>query len=125
MKRILLVCCLFIGFATAVNAQNHPVAVGPVEKAKELQKQLKLTDVQTGKISAIYKESSQKFDKIKAAEHGDNAKMLVAIKPLRTATIQKIKTVLTKEQAVKYDKLIKDNKNQGGTGWGDGWSSPQ
>jgi Spy/CpxP family protein refolding chaperone len=124
MKNFLLLCCLFIGAATAGNAQNRPIAGGPADKAKELQKQLRLTDKQTDKISAIYEESSRKFDKIKTTEHGDNAKMLVAIKPLRTETIQKIKAVLTREQGVKYDKLLKGAKNSGGSGWGDGWSSP-
>ncbi|WP_183565233.1 hypothetical protein [Mucilaginibacter sp. SP1R1] len=123
MKRFLLMCCLFIGLTTIVSAQTQ--AGAPNEKAKELQKKLKLTDAQTSKISAIYDESSKKFEKIKTEQHGDNAKMLVAIKPLRATTIQKIKAVLTKTQTVKYDKLLNDTKGAAGTGWGDGWSSPQ
>jgi protein CpxP len=122
MRKLLLLCCLFIGLAAASNAQTKP-GPKPVEKSKDLQKQLKLNDKQTGEIAAIYQESSDKFDKIKATDKGDNTKMLVDIKPLRAATITKIKAVLTKEQALKYDKLLKGNKAAGGSGWGDGWSA--
>jgi protein CpxP len=120
MKKLLLVCCLLMGLTIAANAQSTQ----SVEKAKGLQKQLKLTDKQTGKIATIYQESSEKFEKIKKAEHGDNAKILTAIKPLRTATIQKIKAVLTPQQKVKYDTILKGSNGTGGMGWGEGWSAP-
>ncbi|MDB5025259.1 MAG: hypothetical protein JWP78_3014 [Mucilaginibacter sp.] len=124
MKRILSICFLFTGLVSASYAQiNRPGITDPVEKAKSLQKELKLTDSQTAKIAAIYKESAEKFDKIKARDHGDTNKMLVAIRPLRAATIKKIKNVLAPAQAVKYDKLIKDNKGGNGNGWSDGWSA--
>lgn len=123
MKKLILICCLFIGFAVSGSAQvTHPKTTDPVEKAKGLQKELKLTDGQTSKIAAIYKESSEKFEKIKVAEHGNTNKMTTAVAPLRSATIKKIKAILTPEQAVKYDKLIKDPKNAAGNGWSDGWS---
>jgi protein CpxP len=121
MKKFLLICCLFIGITTVSHAQK--VTTNPEEKAKGLQKQLKLTDDQCTKVAAIYKESAEKFDKIKAEEHGNTNKMTEAIRPLRTATIKKIKAVLTPVQAVKYDKLIKDTRGTGGNGWSDGWSA--
>ena len=123
MRKLLLMCCLFFGLAIVATAQTAtPTAT---QKAQGLQKQLKLTDAQTTKIAAVYTESSQKFDKIKAAHHGDNTKMLAAIKPLRAETIKKIKAVLTKKQAVGYDKLLASDKAAGGNGWGDGWSAGQ
>ncbi|HTK18984.1 MAG TPA: hypothetical protein VL442_05715 [Mucilaginibacter sp.] len=122
MKKILLICCLVIGI-TAARAQGTHSSVGtPEEKAKGLQKELKLTDKQTEKIQAIYKESSEKFEKIKKEEHGNTDKMVVAVRPLREATIKKIKAVLTPVQAAKYDKMVKDTKG-GGNGWSDGWSA--
>lgn len=124
MKKVLLICCLLIGVTSANYAQtNKPSTTDPAEKAKGLQKQLKLTDAQTAKIATIYQESAQKFEKIKAAEHGNTNKMTEAIKPLRAATIKKIKAILTPTQAVKYDKLIKDTSAGGGNGWSDGWSA--
>ncbi|MGZ3750936.1 MAG: hypothetical protein ACXVB0_13900 [Mucilaginibacter sp.] len=126
MKKILSICCLLIGLTSAGYSQtSHPVTTDPLEKAKGLQKQLKLSDLQTTKIAAIYKESSEKFEKIKKEQNGNTDKMLVAIRPLRTATIKKIKGVLTPAQAVKYDKLVKDTKGGGGNGWSDGWSAAE
>jgi len=122
MKKLLLLCCLFIGLTTASFAQT---AAGskPEEKAMELQKKLKLTDPQCKKVAAIYTESSAKFEKIKTETKGDNTKMMVAIEPLRTTTIKKIKAVLTPAQKLKYDELVKSSKAAGGTGWSDGWSA--
>lgn len=124
MKKLLLLCCLFIGITTASRAQATKVGADPVEKAKGLQKQLKLSDKQTEKVTAIYKESVEKFDAIKAKEHGNTNKMLADVAPLRVATIKKIKGVLTPAQVVKYDKLIKESKNATlNGGWSDGWTS--
>lgn len=122
MKRILLICCLFIGLTAARAQGTHPGVGTPEEKAKGLQKELKLTDKQTDKIAGIYKESAEKFEKIKKDEKGNTDKMVVAVRPLREATIKKIKAVLTPVQVAKYDRLVKDTKG-GGNGWSDGWSS--
>ena len=122
MKKILLICCLVIGITAARAQGTHPGVGTPAEKAKGLQKELKLTDKQTEKVAAIYKESSEKFEKIKKDEKGNTDKMVVAVRPLREATVKKIKAVLTPVQAAKYDKLVKDTKG-GGNGWSDGWSS--
>ncbi len=123
MKRILLICCLLIGTIAASQAQTKMAgAADPVAKAKGLQKELKLTDEQTTKIAAVYKSSSEKFEKINLEEHGNTNKMTSRIAPLRAETIKKIKSVLTPAQTVKYDKLVKDPK-QAGNGWSDGWSS--
>jgi protein CpxP len=124
MKRILLLCCLFVGLTAASYAQTtKKTTTDPVEKAKSLQKELKLSDNQTSKIAAVYKESSEKFDKIKAADKGNTDKMMKDIGPLRTETIKKIKTILTPTQATNYDKLIKENKGGKSNGWSDGWSA--
>jgi Spy/CpxP family protein refolding chaperone len=123
MKKILLICCLFIGISSAAIAQRPATTTDPEQKAKGLQKELKLTDDQTTKIAAVYKESSEKFDKIKKDAGGNTNKMLVAMRPLRTETIKKIKAELTPTQKVKYDKLVKDNKGGTSSGWSDGWSA--
>lgn len=126
MKKILLMCCLFIGITAAGFAQtNHSApSADPVKKAKGLQKELKLSDDQTSKVAVIYEQSEREFDKIKVKEHGNTNKMLKDVGPLRTATIRKIKNILTPGQAIKYDKLIKQSKDEGlNGGWSDGWSS--
>jgi protein CpxP len=125
MKKLIMMCCLLVGISTAgFSLGISPGTPDPVLKAKGLQKELKLTDKQTDKVAAIYKESADKYEKIKAEEHGNSDKMLPKIAPLRTATIKKIKAVLTPSQSVKYDKLIKEpNKSATYGGWSDGWSS--
>jgi hypothetical protein len=123
MKKILMTCCLLIGLTVAAFAQSRHTTTDPVEKAKGLQKQLKLSDEQTTKVAAIYKESSEQFEKIKKADNGNTDKMMKSIAPLRAATIKKIKGLLTPKQAVKYDALVKDTKASGGNGWSDGWSA--
>ncbi len=123
MKRILLICSLVIGIAVAGHAQTTSTS-DPVQKAKGLQKQLKLTDAQTAKVSTIYQESADKFAKIKTKDNGNTDKMLADVGPLRTSTIKKIKAILTPDQATKYDKLVTDSKNSTlNGGWSDGWSS--
>jgi len=125
MKRILSLCCLFIGIATLSHAQTNPmdVSTDPVKRAKGLQKLLTLNEKQTEKIAAIYRESSLKYDKIKAEQGGNTNKIVTAMAPLRTATIKKIKAVLTPAQAVKYDKLINRDAALSKNGWSDGWST--
>lgn len=124
MKRALTILCLFFAFAltTQVFASGTELP-DPVKKAKGLQKELKLTDAQTTKIVQIYKESAAKYDKLSATEHGNTQKMLPAIGTLRTETINKIKALLTADQKVKYDKLLKEpNKSTSYATWGDGWT---
>jgi Spy/CpxP family protein refolding chaperone len=124
MKKIWQICCLLIGLTSVSYAQvSHPAPGYPEERAKGLQKQLTLTDAQTTKVAAVYKESAEKFEKIKKAEHGDSDKIKKQSLSLRTATIKKIKGVLTPNQAVKFDGLVKQTKKSGGIDWVDVWSS--
>jgi len=117
---------MLIGVIASAHAQGNSPApsADPVKKAKGLQKELKLTDAQTSKVAAVYKESAQKFDKIKADEHGNTNKMLEAVRPLRANTIKKIKAILTPAQSAKYDALLKGSNNSDlNSGWSGGWGS--
>ena len=86
-----------------------------------LQKQLTLTDDQTTKVAAIYKESAESFEKIKMAAHGNSGNLTKSSLSLRTATIKKIKGVLTPKQASKFDVMVKQTKKGGANDWGEGW----
>lgn len=110
-----------LGLASLSFAQTKNTE--PEQKAKGLQKQLKLTDEQTSKIAAIYTQSAAKFDEIKKKDNGETNKMLVDVGPLRKATIAKIKALLNAHQAAEYDELVKQGKSSSlNGGWSDGWS---
>src|ERR1700756_5177997 len=119
MKNLILICCLFFGIAATAQVKS---TTDPQEKAKGLQKQLKLSDEQTAKVAAIYKESSEKFHKIKVADKGNTDKIAKDIAPLRAKTKKRKKALLTPSKAVKYDKLVKETTTAAGSGWSEGWS---
>jgi Spy/CpxP family protein refolding chaperone len=119
MKKVLLMCCFLIGIAAASHAQGGPMRKSPEERAKDLQTQLKLNDDQTSKITVIYKDQATKMDSVRTAANGDRDAMRSAMMPLRKATDDKVKAILTPDQATAYDKNQKDmmdRMRQGGGG---------
>ncbi len=122
MKKFLLMCCFLIGITAVCRAQGGGMRRSPEEQAKNLQTQLKLTDDQTTKVTAIYKEQATKRDSIRTAANGDRQAMMQAMMPLMKSTSDKIKAVLTPEQATAYDKMMQERmdrmRNGGGGGGG-------
>lgn len=109
MKRFLFLFYIFIGITKVGLSQTNQLTDKDFfEKAKRLQKLLSLTNVQTNKLAAIFKDASQKFERLKINGSGNVNKLTAAIAPLRTQTINKINVVLTPEQEVKFDKLIRE-----------------
>lgn len=121
MKKLLLMCCFLIGFTAIVRAQGG-MRMSAEERAKQLQTQLKLTDDQTAKVTAIYKTQRTKMDSIRTAANGDRDAMRSAMMPLMKSTNDEVKAVLTPEQAAEYDKMIQERmqrmQNGGGGGGG-------
>ncbi len=122
MKKYLMLLFLAIGIATATYAQNQSAEHTATEKTKELKEKLNLSSSQYNKIVDIYKESAQKFEKIRSEEHGDNSKMSIKLAPVRRETINKIKSILTPVQRAKFDKLLKQSSSSA-EGWSNGWSA--
>ena len=110
----MLICFFLFGITAASFAQR----LSPDAKAKELQKDLKLTNAQTTKIAAIFKESSAKLDSIKTASKGNNEAVEKAVPALRVSTNAKVKKVLTIAQGKSYDKVMKAKMTQNSNGWG-------
>jgi protein CpxP len=120
MTKVFLLCCAFISFARVGFGQtNNQTKTDCVIKARRLQKQLQLTDVQTNKIAEIFTASFDKFERIQSANHGNTDKMMAAMAPLKRETIKKIAMVLTPAQAVKFDKIVSQVDSLGN---GDRWS---
>jgi protein CpxP len=120
MKKLLLMCCFLIGITAVSRAQGGGMRMDPAQRAKMMQTQLKLTDDQTAKITAILKDGAAKRDSVRNAG-GDRE----AMRPIMMATNEKVKAVLTPDQAVAYQKMMDDmrakmQQNGGGGGGGGG-----
>jgi len=88
--------------------------MSPADRAKQLQTQLKLTDDQTAKITAIYQTQSTKMDSLRTAGADRSA-----MRPLMQATNDQVKAVLTPDQATAYQKMMDERRarmQQGGGG---------
>jgi len=123
MRKILLTCCLLLGIVALGRAQGGGMRMSPEDRAKQLQTQLKLSDEQTTKITAIYKVQAAKRDSIRTAANGDRDAMRAAMMPLMQSTSAQIKAVLTPEQATAYQKMQEERRAQmqnGGGGGGGG-----
>jgi len=119
MKKLLLMCCFLIGISAVSRAQGGGMRKSPEDRAKDLQTQLKLSDDQTTKVTAIYKEQATKMDSVRTAANGDRDAMRSAMMPMMKATNDKIKAVLTPEQSTAYDAWMKERMSrmrQGGGG---------
>src|SRR4051812_11253367 len=104
MKKLLLMCCFLVGI-TAVSRAQGGQRMAPEERAKALQTQLKLTDDQTAKITAIYTGSAKSMDSLRTAG-GDFS----AMRPIMQAANDKIKAILTPEQATAYQKIVDERR---------------
>ncbi|HVW97571.1 MAG TPA: Spy/CpxP family protein refolding chaperone [Mucilaginibacter sp.] len=85
----------------------------PEERAKQLQTQLKLTDDQTTKITAIYQAQTKSIDSLRDAG-GDRS----AFRPIMQSANDKIKAILTPDQAAAWQKMMDERRArmQGGGG---------
>jgi Spy/CpxP family protein refolding chaperone len=120
MKKFLLICCFLVGITAVSRAQGGGMRRSPEEQAKNLQTQLKLTDDQTTKVTAIYKDQAVKRDSIRTAANGDRQAMMQAMMPLMKSTGDKIKAILTPEQVTAYDKLMQERMDRMRNGGGGG-----
>ncbi|HEY9003198.1 MAG TPA: hypothetical protein VIM89_17705 [Mucilaginibacter sp.] len=122
MKKFLLMCCFLVGITAVCRAQGGGMRRSPEDRAKDLQTQLKLTDDQTTKVTAIYKAQATKMDSVRTAANGDRQAMRSAMMPLMKDTNDKIKAILTPDQATAYDKIMQERmdrmRNGGGGGGG-------
>ena len=116
MKKFLLMCCILLGFTAVSRAQGGGGRMSPEDRAKQMQTQLKLTDDQTAKVTAILKVQATKMDSVRTAG-GDRSAMM----PIRQATNTQIMAILTPDQQAAYKKMQDEQRarmQQGGGGGG-------
>lgn len=128
MKKLLMVCCFVVSIVSLSKAQGRQ-RMSPADQAKQLQTQLTLNDDQTAKVTAIFTAQAAKMDSIRTAANGDRQAMMGAMQPLRKATTDKIKAILTTpEQKAAYDKVLAEQaarmQNRGGGQGGGGGTPP-
>lgn len=120
MRKILLMCCFLLGITAIAHAQGGQ-RLSPEDRAKQLQTQLKLTDDQTTKVTAILKVQATKTDSVRTAANGDRTAMRAAMGPIRSAANDQIKAILTPDQVTAYQKLLDEQRARmqgGGSGGG-------
>jgi protein CpxP len=109
MKKILLMCCFLVGI-TAVSRAQGGQRMSPADRAKQMQTQLKLTDDQTAKITAILQTQATKMDSVRTAANGDRDAQRAGSAPFRAAATAQIKAILTPDQAAAYQKMLDEQR---------------
>lgn len=113
MKKIMLICCFVIGIATVSRAQGG-MRMSAADRVKAMKESLKLTDDQVTKITVLFEAQTKQMDSLRSAGADRSAMM-----PVRQATNDKVKALLTAEQATAWQKQIDEMRarmQQGGGG---------
>ncbi|PAW94250.1 hypothetical protein CKK33_12440 [Mucilaginibacter sp. MD40] len=113
MKKMMMICLFVLGITAVGHAQNR-MRMSPEERVKQMKEQLKLTDDQTAKITAIYQAQAKSFDSLRNAGGDFRSQM----RPMMQATNDKVKAILTPEQVEAWQKWMQEMRaqRQGGSG---------
>jgi len=103
---LILMIVVTIVISTAVQAQPKKMTIE--EQVKILKKKLILNKLQTAKITTILEDQREEMTTAKNEHRNDPEAMHTATQELMKKTNDQIKAVLTDEQAVKYDTLLKE-----------------
>jgi protein CpxP len=112
MKKIMLICCFLVGL-TAVSRAQGGMRMSTADRVKQMKESLKLTDDQAAKITVIYDAQTKSVDSLRNAG-GDRS----AYRPLMQATTEKVKAVLTADQAAAWQKAIDEQRARRQNGGG-------
>jgi len=94
--------CILILYGTA---QTQRMQMSPQEQAKTLKDSLSLTDDQTTKIEKILMDAREESTTLMSQNNDDRDALRASMHTLQKKTDTQIKTVLTEDQAKKYDAL--------------------
>jgi protein CpxP len=113
MKKIMMICLFVLGISAVSHAQGRQ-RMSPEDRAKALKESLKLTDDQTTKITAIYQAQTKSFDSLRNAGGDVRSQM----RPMMQATNDKVKAILTADQAAAWQKQMDEMRAQRQNGGG-------
>jgi Spy/CpxP family protein refolding chaperone len=110
IKRMTIGLVLVIGIAILFSsfAQAQPMRMSTEERVKMLKDSLKLNDEQAAKITVVLDQQSEQMSAAFEKNSDNRDSMRVAMQEIRKKADKKISTVLTKDQAKKYDVMQKE-----------------
>lgn len=111
VKRIAIGLILVTGIALLhsplIQAQQKRMSVE--DRVKVLNTKLKLSDEQRAKITQILEDQREEMTTAMGENRDDRKATRSAVQELMKKTNDKIKTVLTEDQAAKYDTMLKEH----------------
>jgi periplasmic protein CpxP/Spy len=105
---LVLVLGITILFSTLV--QTQPQRMSVEDRVKILKDSLKLSDEQSSKITKILEDQREEMTTAMNENQGDRDAMRSVMQGLMKKTDDKIKTILNKNQAKKYDKMVQERR---------------
>jgi hypothetical protein len=110
IKQTSIALLLMIGVVVVISTtvQAQPKRMSVEEQIKILKKKLKLNSEQTAKITTILEDQREEANTSMNENRGNPEAKRAALRELTRKTNTNIKAVLTEEQAVKYDAIIKE-----------------
>jgi protein CpxP len=112
MKKIMMICLFLLGVSAVSFAQGRQ-RMSTADRVKAMKENLKLSDDQVTKITAIYDAQTKSMDSLRTAG-GDRA----AMRPMMQAANDKVKAILTPEQAAAWQKQMDEARAQRQNGGG-------
>ncbi len=109
-KTMGLVVVLGIVMLFSTLAQAQPQRMSVEDRVKMLSDSLKLSEEQSAKITKILEDQREEMTTAMSENQGDRDAMRSAMQELMKKSDDKIKAVLTEDQAKEYDKMVQERR---------------
>jgi periplasmic protein CpxP/Spy len=116
IKRMTVGLVLVIGFAILLSTytQAQPMRMSTEERVKILKDSLKLSDEQAAKVTIILDQQSKEMTSAFEKYSDNRDSMRTAMQEIMQKYDKKINSILTKDQAKKYDVMQKERRERMG-----------
>jgi protein CpxP len=115
MKKMMMICLFLLGISAVSYAQGRQ-RMSAADRVKAMKESLKLSDDQVTKITAVYDAQMKSIDSLRNAG-GD---MRSQMRPMMQAANEKVKAILTPEQAAAWQKEMDERRARMQNGGGGG-----